>query len=196
VNSHTLYFVGLIIFLASMSGALVYSLLRARQLAEDSWETLFHRLNEVDRYNIERIALDLLDEPDSIGHTDPGIPGQLLERGAETSLEPSRIYAMIGGMEGLEALDANCDVLIDMAAYVQRWYPEAVVVAEQLRLNAREIKWHLSRIQGASETGNLDTAFPDYAQRAVATYYKMTRSLLDLYARGDLPELAQLQSAI
>jgi hypothetical protein len=186
VNPRTLYFViGLALFLGVLLGTLLYFYLRARRSSANSWDALLHRLNPVDRYNIERIALDLIAEPDS--------PSQ---HPLEPELEPSRIFAMIGGLEGLEALDANCDVLIDMAAYVQRWHPEAVLVAEQLRLNAREIQWHLSRIKGAAQTGNLETTFPDYAQRAVATYYKMTRSVLALYARGDLPQLAQLQTAL
>jgi hypothetical protein len=87
-------------------------------------------------------------------------------------------------------------VLVELATYVQRWHPEALVVAEQLRLNAREIEWHVGRLKGAAKTGNLQTAFASYAQRAVATYYLMTRNVLDLYEQARFPELTQLRRAI
>jgi hypothetical protein len=70
------------------------------------------------------------------------------------------------------------------------------VVAEQLRLNAREIEWHVGRLKGAALTGNLQTSFADYAQRAVATYYLMTQHLIELYEHGNLPGLAELQRTI
>ena len=103
---------------------------------------------------------------------------------------------LLGGMEGLEELEKNCQVLVELAAYLQRWYPEAVVVAEQLRLSAREIEWHVGRLKGAAQTGNLQAAFGDYAQRAVTTYYFMTRHVLELYDRAGFAGLAELQSAL
>lgn len=53
-----------------------------------------------------------------------------------------------------------------------------------------------SGLKGAAQTGNLQSAFADYAQRAVVTYYLMTRHVLDLYRLADLPGLAELQRAI
>jgi len=93
-------------------------------------------------------------------------------------------------------LERNCQVLVDLAAYVQRTYPEALMVAEQLRLNAREIEWHVSRLKGAAQTGNLQASFADYAQRAVVTYYRMTRNVLALYDHAGFNRLAELQQAI
>jgi hypothetical protein len=99
-------------------------------------------------------------------------------------------------MEGVEALEANSRVLIDLAFYLQQWYPEALVVAEQLRLSAREIEWQVGRLRGAAQTGKLESAFPMYAQRAAAAYYLMTQRLLDLYEQGNPPRLAALQKAL
>jgi len=136
-------------------------------------------LKQIDRANVAIVALDLLEGRD-----------------VEPQLDPDRIFAMIGGMEGLDALEQNCDVLIDLATYVHRWYPEALEIAEELRLNAREIKWHIGRLRGAAKTGHLYEQFPMYAQRAVATYYLMTRSLLILYEDGRVPGFTDLQQAI
>jgi hypothetical protein len=42
----------------------------------------------------------------------------------------------------------------------------------------------------------LEGAFADYAQRAIATYYLMTRRLLVLYDQASFPRLSELQRAI
>jgi hypothetical protein len=139
----------------------------------------------VDRDGVAQIALDYLDES-----------GQRRSEVSDTDLEPSQIWKLVGGLKGLEVLERNCPVLIDLAFYVQQWYPEAVVLAEELRLNAREIEWHVERLRGASKTGNLEVSFADYAQPAIAKYYLMTRRVLALYERGNLSMLIDLQKAI
>ena len=72
-------------------------------------------------------------------------------------------------------------------------YPDALVIAERLRQDALELKWHLDRLKGAARTGNLEVSFPFYAQRAVVTYYLMTRRLLEA---GNFSMLADLQRAL
>jgi hypothetical protein len=96
-------------------------------------------------------------------------------------LEPAQLWRLIGGLQGLEVLEKNGDVLIELAFYLQQWHPEVIVIAERLRLDARELKWHVARLKGAIQTGNLQVSFPFYAQRAVVAYYLMTRRVLDLY---------------
>jgi len=179
-----LFLIVVAILVAALAGTAIYYLLRAHRASKSTWASLLARLIPVNNQNIAIVALDLIDEE---GHPRTGgIP----------ELESDAIWDLLGGLEGLETLGANCDVLIDLAAYVQLWYPEALVVAEQLRLNAREIKWHIERLQGASQTGNLRSSFPDYAQRATATYYLMTRHVLDLYAAANVPGLTELQAAL
>lgn len=181
-----LYFTVLVcLFLATLAVVLVRHSRRARRAANADWEQLLHRLEWVDRDKIAAIAQDGMPE-------DPLHPGA----GPTAELDGRTISAMLGGLEGLEVLERNCQVLIDLASYVQRWYPEALVVAEQLRLNAREIEWHVNRLKGAARTKNLDTAFADYAQRAVVIYYLMTRHVLELYSRTSLPGLPELQAAL
>ncbi len=169
--------------------ALVALLLRhylhGRRLARSTWDDLLQRLTQVDRDHIAMIALDVV--------TESGEPRP------ETNsfvLDPSAIWTLLGGLKGLEAMEQNCQVLVELAAYVQKWYPEALVVAEQLRLNAREIEWHVGRLKGAAQTGNLQSAFADYAQRAVVTYYLMTRHVLDLYRLANVPGFTDLQQAL
>ena len=173
-----LIFVGA--FVSTLIGIAVAYIMRARRASKKAWKMMLGRLRKIDREKFAAVALDLLDER---------------EAGA-SQLDPDRIFEMIGGMNGLDALEENCDVLIDLATYVQRWYPDALQLSEELRLNAREIKWHIGRLRGATATGHLCEQFPVYAQQAVATYYLMTRSLLVLYEGVKLPEFAELQQAI
>ncbi len=166
--------------MTTLLGVAAYFMLRARRISRSAWRSLLGRLKQIDRDKFTTVALDLLEE----------------EGSQPRQLDPETIFEMIGGMSGLDALEENCDVLVDLATYVQRWYPEALLLAEDLRLNAREIKWHIGRLRGASQTGHLREHFPMYAQRAVATYYLMTRSLLVLYEGVELPEFAELRHAI
>jgi hypothetical protein len=186
VNTHTVYFlVAVAIFLAVLIATAGHNYYRARRSPQESWESLMRRLISVDRANVARIALDLLEESEQSGKDDTG-----------TAVEPSDILQLIGGLKGLEILEKNSQVLIEMASYLQRSYPEALIIAEQLRQNAREIESHVGRLRGAAQNGNLEVSFPFYGQRAIATYYLMTRQLLDLYEQGNVPMLADLQKAL
>ena len=173
------FFLAVALFVFALIGIGLYSVLRARRNVRSDWKSILRRLRYIDRDTLTTVALDLLDDPDGQPH-----------------LNPDQIFSMIGGMEGLDALEHNCDVLVDLAGYVQRWYPEALELAEDLRINSREIQWHISRLRGASKTGHMREQFGEYAQRAIATYYLMTRSLLVLYEAVKIPEFAELQRAL
>ena len=172
----------LFVFLAAIGG---HYYLRARRSSWATWESLLNRLTFVDRAAIARIALDVIDES---GH----------RRKDETSamLESAEIWKLIGGWNGVEALESNCTVLIDLAFYVQQWYPEALFVAEQLRLSTREIEWHVERLRGAAKLGKLESSIPMNAQRAAVAYFLMTRHVLSLYEHGNLPMLPDLQQCL
>jgi hypothetical protein len=186
ISGRSIYFVVVLaIFLVALCTAGAYYYLRyrrSRRFLYGNWESLLKRLSAVNRDKIALIARDHLNES-----------GQW--RIAE-DLNATQIWSLIGGLEGLEAMERNCTVLVDLAFYVQQWYPEASIIAEQLRSNAREIEWHVGRLRGAAQTGKLMTSFPDYAPRAITTYYLMTRRLLALYETCNLPGLADLQRAL
>ena len=182
----SLYFVVLAtLLLASLGAILLRYYLRARRSTESTWEDILKRLTWIDRDKVAMIALDVIEES--------GEPRPQDER---FTLDPSKIWTLLGGLEGLEVIEHNCQVLVELASYIQEWHPEALVVAEQLRLNAREIEWHVGRLKGAAETGNLQSAFAAYAQRATVTYYLMTKHVLELYSQVGFPRLADLQQAI
>jgi hypothetical protein len=182
------FFFVLAVFVTVLIGTATYYHLRYRRTQSISYghlETLLKRLCSIDRGSVALIARDLVDES-----------GRRRTDQDDLDLDPSQIWPLIGGIEGLEALERNCAVLVDLVFYVQHWYPEVVTLAEELRLNAREIEWHVSRLKGAAKKGKLESSFPDSAQRAVATYYLMTRRVLILYEQMNMPGLAKLQRAL
>jgi hypothetical protein len=179
------FFAAIVIFLSLLIFTASYYYVRSRRASPARWEDLFARLTWIDRNNIAEVALDLVDES-----------GQSKSSDDAATLEPSQLWSLIGGLEGLEVMEKNSEVLIDLAFYVQQWYPEALVIAERLRLDARELKWHVARLKAAAQKGDLEASFPFYAQRAVVSYYLMTRRLLGLYEAGNFAMLAELQRAL
>lgn len=172
IHSSTYFITASAILFAALTSVSLYSFSRVRRSSQSSWESLVKRLISVDRKSIEKIALDLIREP--------------LETETEPAdLDASRILEMIGGLPGLEILKKNSEVLVDMAAHLEHWYPEALTMAEELRLEARELEWHVDRLRGAAKNGNLEVSFPAYGQQAIATYYRMTRELLAFCARAN-----------
>ena len=189
ISGRSLYFVVvLVVVLAVLGTAVAYYYLRHRRTQRfpyGNWESLLARLSPVDRDKIALISQTLLHEPES-----PRIDED------DSDLDAAQIWSLIGGLTGLEAMERNCAVLVDLAFYVQQWYPEASVVAELLRLNAREVQWHVGRLKSAAQTGKLEIFFSDYAQPAIKTYYLMTQRVLALYEKYNLPGLGDLQRAI
>jgi hypothetical protein len=186
VHTPNLYFYAAIgIFFSVLILIAGYYYWRNRRSSPANFEDLFAQLKWIDRNNIAQVALDLVD---------PSGRPKVDEAGA--TMEPSQLWKLIGGLDGLELLQRNSEVLIALAFYVQQWYPEALPIAERLRLDARELKWHVARLQAAAQKGNLQISFPFYAQRAVVTYYLMTRRVLGLYEAANFSMLADLQRAL
>jgi hypothetical protein len=182
------FLIALAFFLIFLVGIPLYYYVRVgrgRKRDYGSWDSLVQRLMVVDHKSVELIARDWIDGRENLkSDFEPA------------ELDPEEIWPMIGGMEGMEIVLNNCKVLVEMVFYLQQWYPEALAVTEQLRLNAREIEWHVDRLKSAARTGRLKSYFPDYAQKAIATYYLMTRRVLEIYEQGHFPGLPDLQKAL
>ena len=180
------FFGFLFVFLISILGIGAYYYLqnRRRELYPyGKWDELLKRLAPLDHHNLERIALD------------PAAATYHEIQSIET-MSPQEIWQLLGGMRGIEVMEKNCSVLVDLVFYVQQWYPEALLVAEQLRLNAREVEWHIGRLKATAKSGHTPVAAAEYLQQAVAIYYQMTREVLSLYEQANLPGLADLQRAL
>jgi hypothetical protein len=186
VHPTNLYFFAAIgIFLSVLIPIAGYYSWQSRHPSPSNWEALLAKLTWIDRNNIAEIALDLVDSS-----------GQPKAEDNAATMEPSQLWNLIGGLDGLETLERNSEVLIALASYVQQRYPEALPIAERLRLDARELRWHVARLKAAAQKGNLEISFPFYAQRAVVAYYLMTRRVLGLYEAANFSMLTDLQRAL
>jgi hypothetical protein len=175
----------LLLVVGSLIAAWTYYHLRARRFHDQGWEAMLARVVPLDKGSLRIVALDLLGDADGLN-----------ERDGPCELGSSEILDLIGDLEGLRLIAKNCEALIDIACYCQRVYPEALIIAEELRLNAREIKWHLDRLNAAARNGSSRAAFGDYAQRIAAIYYLMTRRLLELYEATNAPGVHEVQAAL
>jgi hypothetical protein len=180
-SSHNYFFLLFLgVFLAALVGVAGYYFHAARRSSKASWQDLVAKLQWFDRSVIAEVALDAAQDDST----------------EADGIDPANLWKMIGGMRGLEILEANSKVLIELAYYLQRSYPEALPIAEQLRLDSRALQWHVERLKGAAQTGNLEISFPFYAQRAVSTYYQMTQRVLALYEAINFAQLPQLHQAL
>lgn len=176
------FLVAVLIFVAFLVTAYTVYLRRARRVfRDDDVAALLKRLTFVDRYKLAQVAQSL----NASGAEDE-----------PASLDSWQVWELTGGLDGLQAMAANCDVLIELACHVQQWYPEALTVAEELRLNAREIHWHLDRLRAAEQHGHQGNAYPEYAQQASVIYCRMTRNLLHLYEAAGLSSFSQVQATL
>jgi hypothetical protein len=182
-----LFFAALtILFLTALIGISWRMLRTGRRREEASWDELLARLVPVSKAGIQEVAAAFLDPTGR----------ELDPRHGERHLEARDIWDFIGGIEGVRLMRQNADVLIDLASYVRRWNPEAMLVAEQLRLDAREIRKALSRIERARRRGKLGDLFPIQASRAAAAYHLMTQRVCALYEVSQAGLLAQLKAAL
>ena len=149
------------------------------------WERLFAQLACIDRREIARIAPSLLGE---LSETEP-VP--VIEDD-----DVSRLWNAVGGLRGLRALQKNGDILIELAVYWQEWNPEVLMITERLRLDARKLKWHISRLEAASKTGKLGVTVPFYAPRVVSVYCAMIPHILGLYEASDRSMFASLRKVL
>src|ERR1700761_4892660 len=78
--------------------------LKRRKLLRTSWGEL---LNAIQPVNIEGIA-EIAD-------------CYLHPTRTQLRLEPSQIWAIVGGFEGLEALSLNADAMLNLAVYAAQW---------------------------------------------------------------------------
>src|ERR1039458_567776 len=184
----TYFFLVLSVFLLALLALVVHYYrrrIRTEKHPYGSWEKLLGRFSAVNRENLALIALSLVDEF-----------GQRRGDENDADFDEAEIWSMIGGIKGLETLERNCAVLVDLVFYVQQWYPEALAIAEQLRLNAREIEWHIGRLKSAANTGWAEKVFAKHAEEVIVMYYVTTRRVLAPDEEWNLPGLLELQRTL
>ena len=155
---------------------LIMGELRKLELARKTWDEL---LREVRSVNIGVITLAAL-------ASDP-----------KTAFEPDEVWMMVGGWEGLTRIQANANLLIALAAYAPLWQSdERSDVRQQMYCDARAIHKAIRRIRFQRLFAKTHK-FPacDTSQTAYA-YYRMSHTLLRLFARSTLDQYSQLTAVV
>lgn len=149
------------------------------------WPDLLRDLQAIDKRGFEAVVFDAIHQS-----------GEDRADDEAKELDFDQIWEFLGGMNGIARIEHNSRVLIDMASYLQRWYPEALIAAEQLRLQARELEWHVGRLKMAEKNEGLRFYFASYGQNAAVLYYKMCQRLLAVYKESAAPMFSDLQAAL
>jgi hypothetical protein len=152
---------------------------------KSTWEELMQRIVPVDRRSVEIVALDAVDPS-----------GERRADEHRRELGRQEIWNLLGGMDGINRIQNNSRVFIEIAAYLERWHPEAADTAEEMRLEARRLEWHVSRLKAAENNKSLELHFHSYGQNAAISYYLMVNKLLALYEYGRAALLGDLQRAL
>lgn len=175
----------LVIFLVVACGLIAtlisvgfYYFRRIRVSPDHQWESLLGQLVEINRVGLKRVALDSI-EPSGQRRTDE------LAR----ELEPDQIWELLGGIEGIEKLDGNSKVLIAMAEYLQRTYPETNDVAQELRQQAADLKWQAERLRMAVDQGTIEFHVSTYAPNVAIHYFLMEQRLKAICERVNIPAI-------
>lgn len=147
-----------------------------------TWEALMKQIVPIDEKAIERVALDAVDAS-----------GELKTEKNQRELGRKDIWTLLGGMDGINRIDTNARVIVEMAAYLDRWHPEAAETAEELRLEARRLEWHVGRLREAEIHDCLDFHFHSYGQHAALSYYTMLKSVIALAQQNQGTSFADIQ---
>jgi len=167
--THNFSFLAVVLLIAVIVAIGVYYTIRLRASPKTEWEMLLKKLVPIDREGIDKVALDAI-QPSGQRRTDK------LAR----ELDPNKIWKLLGELDGLRRLESNSRTLVEMATYLQRFYPEAIAVAEELRLHAKELELHVDRLRMADEQGSLEFHIATYAQNAAIAYYLIEHRLFSL----------------
>ena len=171
-------FVFTLLSVALVVGVLYVQALRKKtRLSATTWDQLVGKLAEVPIRGITKVALDYL-EPKK---------GQL-------AIETDELWSLVGGAEGLSRMEANAEILIQLAAFAQQWnVEEAVIVGERMRREGLALRRAVRKVQVSMFTVYGRIQGPFSVQEAATSYYLMRQRLLALYETshaGRYPRLA------
>ena len=168
--------IALIALLVSFTAVQMRYFMRRRRTQRLNWDSLLSRVRPVNLRGVEEIAGNYLS---------PSL--------TQLCLQPSEMWERVGGIEGLEALSANADVILDLAMLASRWNEvEGRIVAEMIRRDGVRMKRAVAKIELATVFGVYRLLTPFQLQEAVAAYHLMRARLLGLYQVAHVGRYPQL----
>lgn len=148
-----------------------------------SWTDLVAAIERIEFERIKSVARDYLDPQE----------GQI-------SLEPTDMWLMVGGRDGLRRMRQNARLMLLLAAHAQQWnFDEGVIVTERIRRDALRLQTAIRQIEMALMMHRIlhrsATLIPFHLHEAASAYYLMRQRLLALYQTshaGLYPRLAEV----
>jgi len=167
--------------LSALAAVVLIDRIRSHRSSQREWHDLVARLQHVDFAGVTTVALDYL-----------------TPRRGQIDIEPDKIWESLGGYEGLKKMRENAEIMLELAAYAQRWnFDEAVIVTERMRHDAALLRRAIRRVEWGLVPLRVMRRFrltlPLHAQEASSAYYLMRQRLLSLYETSHecrLPALA------
>jgi hypothetical protein len=168
------------IFILIIIAAFAYAHTTGNRLRAVEWEDLVRAIEPIHARGLEIVALD---------HLQP--------HGNQLRLEPDEMWGLVGGLEGLKRMQHNADLMIALAAYVNRWnYAQSIIVAERIRHDSIQLKRALFRIKWNLYVRRSQVRVPFYLHQAASSYYLMTKRLLTLYETNQYMLYPRLSEAL
>jgi hypothetical protein len=172
----------LVLFLIVALNVSVFWKQRTKQ--QRSWEDLVSALQPIERPSLEIAARN---------HLDP--------QKDQLSLEPYQVWDLLGGFAGLEKLRANAELMMELAAHVERWnYEEGAIVCEWIRRDAIALRKAVLRVELAYLFRKVyPTAWfrlPFHLNEAASSYHLMRQRLLALYENNHAGLYPRLVAAL
>ena len=176
----------MIYLLVLLSGMLVVGFVQLRwvfarrRLLSRSWEEVLEAVEHVDFTGVRTVAQCYL-QPDK----------------DQLRVEPDEMWALLGGLEGINRMQKNASAMLDLAVYAERWNDtEGPIIAEMIRRDAARLQSAVTRIQLTFFLGFGFVKTPFHVQEAAATYYLMRSRLLGLYENGHAALVPRLAEAL
>ena len=169
--------------ICGLIGAAIWSQISTLRVDRRSWADLVSALKPIEFDQVQSVAQDYLDP----------------QRG-QIKLEPTEIWVMLGGREGLRRMRSNAHLMLSLAAHAQQWnFDEGVIVTERMRRDALRLRQSVRRVEMALKFHTVmrrsATLIPFHLHEAASAYYLMRQRLLALYETshaGLYPQLAQV----
>lgn len=166
----------------ALIAAAIHSQRTAVKLDRRSWQQLVSDLQRIHFEGLTIVAKDFL-EP----------------RKNQIALEPSDLWELVGGYEGLRRMRANAKIMMTLAAFAQQWnFEEGVVVAERMRRDAARLTAAVRKVEFSMlpyvVLRHRWLKVPFCIHEAASSYYLMRQRLLALYETshaGLYPQLAE-----
>lgn len=164
----------LTIVLVILTLVILRAMLRHRKRMALDVTELLNQLQPLAKAGLEAVAADMLDP--TVEKIDPR---------SDARLTSDMTWGLVGGIDGLRAMEKNAEILIDLAFCLHQWNPELADVAEHLRLSGQDIRKELRQIQRRMLWSTFNLTLSSRVQRAVGTYYLMARRVIALAEMTD-----------